>query len=176
MKSKRLFVVLGLIFTALLSRFIPHPPNFTAINAVALFGASSIGNIWISLATLLTSLFLSDLVLGFHSTLPFVYLSFSLVILLGRLFNCRGRRSTRLACSAAASLLFFVVANFGVWWATSYYAPTLQGLFCCYAAALPFLGNQLLGDLFYGFLIFESFAAMERFFNSPFAKSEDFVA
>ena len=162
MKGLRSAFILGLIATAMMSRLLPHPPNCTAMNAVALFGASVLGNLWITLGVLFASMFLSDLLLGFHSTMPFVYASFSLAILYGYFFKCRTSHSAKLWGSLAASCTFFLVANFGVWMVTSYYSKTVEGLLACYIAALPFFTNQLFGDLFYTLLIFGAFSLLER--------------
>jgi hypothetical protein len=154
MRVPRHFVVLSLIFVALLSRLIPHPPNCTAMNAVALYGASSISNIWVAFLLLIASMLLSDAVLGFHSTLAFVYVSFCLTILLGRLFDCKNSVTSRIFCSLLASTLFFIVTNFGVWATSSYYPMSWKGLVSCYLAAIPFFQNLVLGDLLYISLIF----------------------
>jgi hypothetical protein len=150
----RVSLILGMVFAALMSRFLPHPPNFTALNALALFGASVIGNVWAVFGVLFASLLFSDLLLGFHSTLAFVYLSFALTIVLGRIFNCKNSWRSRFLCATAAALLFFLVANLGVWMTTDYYPKTAYGLLSCYLAALPFLLNQWVGDLFYVALLF----------------------
>jgi hypothetical protein len=171
MNYSRLFFIVGAISIALLSRFFPHPPNFTAINALALFGASCIGNIWITLLVLLASMFLSDLVIGFHSTIPFVYLSFSLVIIIGHLLKDKKSLKWLVFSSLGASLLFFLVANFGVWMTTSYYPKTFQGLQFCYLAAIPFLQNQVLGDLLYTVLMFSCFSLLEKKLAGTYAPS-----
>lgn len=54
----------------------------------------------------------------------------------------------------------------------AHYAPNLSGLMACYVAALPFvgsnapplgfLGNQLMGDLFYSALLFGAYAWLRR--------------
>jgi hypothetical protein len=49
--------------------------------------------------------------------------------------------------SLAMSFAFWVWSNFGTWLASSIYPHDLNGLMACYIAALPFLKNQLLGDV-----------------------------
>jgi hypothetical protein len=44
------------------------------------------------------------------------------------------------------------------------YPRTLAGLAACYAAALPFLRNQVAGDLLYTGVLFGGFALLERQF------------
>ena len=54
-----------------------------------------------------------------------------------------------LIASTLASIVFFMVSNFGVWASTSMYPDDFNGLIICYSAGLPFLKNTLMGDLVY---------------------------
>lgn len=155
----RSLIILGLIFLALLTRFLPHPPNFNAINAIALFSASVLGGRRVALATVFLAMLLSDFVLGVHSQMVFVYASLALTAVLG---------SSRLPVyftAPASSLLFFVVVNFGVWLWDGLYPQTAAGLAMCYIAALPFYANQLFGDLFYSAALFGVFHGATSLFN-----------
>ena len=64
-------------------------------------------------------------------------------MLLGRLLLKKGRLWRVPFVSLLASILFFVVTNFGVWFGGdgALYPKTLAGLGACYAAALPFTGD-----------------------------------
>lgn len=158
MNVSRLIAILGFIVIGVLSRLLPHPPNFTAINAIALFSAFYLENRFLSFATVFLTLFLSDIVLGFHSTMSFVYLSFSLSILLGSWFKSRMSLYRIPVLSLASSFLFFLVNNFGVWMTGSLYPKTINGLGLCYLAAVPFFQNQILGDLCYVTVMFGCWA------------------
>ena len=57
-------VLLGLIIVALASRIAPHYPNFTAMGALAFFGASRMKSIWGSLAVVVGAMMISDLVIN----------------------------------------------------------------------------------------------------------------
>mgnify|MGYP003314954668 FL=1 len=83
MINKNLFLI-SIILFAIFSRFIPHPPNFTPITAIALIAGKGFTNRWIIYVIPLISLFISDLFLGFHDTIPFVYGAFILITLLGK--------------------------------------------------------------------------------------------
>lgn len=166
MHRSRLFVILTFIALGVLSRLLPHPPNFTAINAISLFSACYMGSIGFSLAIILPTMFLSDCILGFHQLIPFVYLSVSLVSILGRGINSDGPLLRLPVCCVVSSLLFFVIVNFGVWLFDGLYPQTPYGLVLCYVASLPFLATQILGDLFYGILLFNCFRFFERQFPS----------
>lgn len=162
MKLSRLLIILGFVVIGVLSRLIPHPPNFTAMNALALFGAFYFNSRSLAVGALLSTLLLSDLVLGNHSTLPFVYGSFLLIMLIGYSLRDKLSGSKMLFVNAATSLLFFFVTNFGSWVTNAMYPKTLQGLALCYTAALPFLSYQLVGDMLYGALFVSLFYGMSK--------------
>lgn len=158
-------ISLTLIIFAVISRLVPHPPNFTPITAIALFGGYSLSNRWNALLLPLVIMFISDLFIGFHSTMWAVYLSFSLITLLG--FQLRNKFSyLRLFYLASgSSLLFFLVTNFAVWMTSGMYPHTFQGLVQCYFLGLPFYKTSpieffalsFVGDLTYSFAIFSAF-------------------
>lgn len=151
-----------MILGAAFSRLIPHPWNFTAIGAMALFGGAYMPSKRLSLVVPLAALFLSDLVLGFHSTMLFVYLPFALMVVLGwtlRDFKGPVRIAT---ASLVTSSVFFLVSNFGVWIMGNMYPTTGAGLVSCYVAAIPFFDNQIMGDLFFSGLLFGSFEALKK--------------
>ena len=56
--------------------------------------------------------------------------------------------------AAAPAVLFFVTTNVAVWACTPMYPTTLAGLGECYAAAVPFFKQRLVGDLGYSAAIF----------------------
>jgi len=105
---------------------------------------------------------LSDAVIGFHAQMPIVYGTFALVVWLGFFLRERRTALTITGAALAASTLFFVVTNFGVWAFDGLYPRTFEGLVVCYIAAIPFFGNTLAGSLFYAFLLFGGFALAER--------------
>ncbi len=144
-----------LILAGALSRLIPHTPNFTAIAAIAILGGALLTDrVWAVILPV-AAMVVSDLILGLHSLMLYVYLSMALIALASS-FSLKGSlRWTRLlATSLGASLFFFIVTNFGVWLTGSLYEKTWDGLVTCYVMALPFLGTQAAGDLFYSALLF----------------------
>lgn len=153
MSFSKILTILGLIAIGLMSRLMPHPPNCTSICSIALISAFQFKNCSLSFAIVAATLFLSDLAIGFHAMMPFVYFSFGLIILMGVRLQKVTVTSIPLT-SLATSLIFFFVTNFGEWFAGSLYPKTIQGLSLCFFAAIPFIGNQIFGDLCYSFLIF----------------------
>ncbi|MCH7774531.1 MAG: hypothetical protein IH784_09035, partial [Bacteroidetes bacterium] len=85
-KIKPGFLILtGMIFIAAFVRLIPHPPNFVPIAAIALFGGAYFTKKWVAIVVPLTALFITDLIIGFHGTMWAVYLSFILIVVIGRM-------------------------------------------------------------------------------------------
>jgi hypothetical protein len=151
-----------MIVSAAASRLIPHPPNFTAVGALALFGGVHVGDRRLGFLAPLAALFLSDLVLGFHSLVPWVYGSFGLIVCFG--FWVRRKLSVSRVATASftGSVLFYLITNFGVWAALDAYPKNTAGLIACYVAGLPFLVSTVLGDLFYAAILFGGLVMAEN--------------
>lgn len=152
------------ILLAALSRLLPHPPNVAPITALALFGGAYLSRGY-SFIVPAAAMLISDYFLGFHSGMVWVYGSFFAIGVMGLGLH-RKRSVSRLAvASLSGSVLFFVVTNFGVWVSSQVtYPKTLMGLLECYAAAIPFFRNTLLGDAFYVSVLFGCFELVRRFF------------
>jgi hypothetical protein len=97
----------------------------------------------------------------FHPLMPVIYGSFVLIACIGFLLRGR-RRLVPVACgSLAASTLFYVITNFGVWLFGFGYPQTFEGLLACYTAAIPFFGNTIMGDAVFSALLFGGLAWAE---------------
>ena len=166
-------VLAALIFVAALSRLLPHPPNFSPVEAIALFGGAYFASRAWALAVPLLALLVSDLVLGallgdtyasYLGGVSFwsVYACIALSTVLG--FGLRGRATgTRLlGYSLAGSVLFFVVTNFAAWIASPFYPQTAAGLASAFVAGIPFFQWTVLGTLGYAALLFGGFALLRR--------------
>ena len=163
----------GLILLAAMTRLLPHPPNFSPVEAIALFGGAYFASRQWALIVPLVVMLLSDLALGLvHGGIYFeyfasagfwlVYACIALSTVLG--FGLRGRVTGGrvLGYSLLGSLLFFVVTNFGTWLGGSMYPPTAAGLSAAYVAGIPFFKWTVLGTLFYSALLFGGFALLRR--------------
>lgn len=153
--SPKLYVVLIMIFAGAMMRLIPHWPNFTPIAAIALFGGTFLKRKDLAFLVPVAAMLLSDLVIGFHSTMLPVYLSFIAIVGFGLILQRRLTVVNTLSASLGASVLFYLVTNFASW--TSGLMPypmNAAGLIESYIAGLPFLFNGILGDLFYTSVLF----------------------
>jgi hypothetical protein len=157
-----------MIVASALTRLLPHPPNFAPITAMALFAGAHIQHPLLAFAVPISAMILSDMGLelmtgwGFYSGMWIVYGTFILITVLGRIVRNRIHVVSVFTATMAGSTVFFLLTNFGVWFGSSLYPKTLDGLAACYSAALPFFQNSVLGDLFFSAVLFGGFALAER--------------
>lgn len=147
--SPGFWVVTLMIFAAAFVRLIPHPPNFSPIAAMALFGGAYFNKKSLAFIIPLTAMFLTDAIIGFYSYAWMVYLSFALIVLLGIVMLKKVSVKNLIIASLTASVSFFAITNFGVWALGTLYPKTPAGLMESYIAAIPFFQNALIGDLFF---------------------------
>lgn len=152
--TPRILFLALLIIVAVFSRLLPHPPNFTAIAAVALFAGAHFQSRLLAFAVPLVTMFATDQILGLHSTLLPVYAAFALTVCIGLIISGKQKPHFIAIGAVSASLLFFLITNFAVWMSGFMYPMNFQGLMMCYTAALPFFQNTLAGDLFYSGILF----------------------
>ena len=158
----RLIALLSAIAAAAALRLVPHPPNFSPIDAMALFSGAYLGRRGIAFVAPLAALFLSDLVLGFYHGVATVYATVALIVVIGWWLSSK-RTPLRIGAAAImSSVTFFVITNFGMWLFSGFYPVTYAGLVACYAAAIPFFQNTVAGDLFYSVLLFGGFALAQH--------------
>lgn len=175
MNQNRTFaLVTGFITLAVLSRILPHPYNFTPLGAIALFGAAYFKKAHWAILIPLVAMWLSDLIINnlifsrffdgftlFHSGVFWIYGSLVLIALMGRK-TLQTVTPLRVAGSAVgASVIFFLLSNFGVWISGMMYPLTVEGLVACYTAALPFVHYTLAGDLLYSTALFGGFEYLQ---------------
>lgn len=159
----RYVVPVTLILTAAFSRLLPHPPNVAPVTALALFGAVYLERRQAFLIPI-GAMLLSDLLIGFHTGMPFVYGSFILMGCIGLWLKSHRGIAATAGATLAGSVVFFMITNFGVWLLQhGTYPRTFSGLVECYVAAIPFFRNTLLGDIGYVVLLFGSYGLGRRF-------------
>lgn len=159
----RNLTLLAIILAVALFRFLPHPPNVSPVMAISLFAGAFFVDRKLAFVVPFAAMLLSDMVLGFHGTMLYVYAALGLTVVIG--FRLQQRRSvTGVAlATVGASLLFFAITNFGVWASgTHAYAMNTQGLLQTYIAGIPFLQNSLLGNLFFVALMFGGFSLLQK--------------
>ena len=167
------WVLAALILVAALSRLLPHPPNFSPVEAIALFGGAFFASRALAVLVPLLAMLVADLALGLlHGGLYagwfgsagfwLVYLCIAASVVLGFGLRGRARAGRVLAYCLAGSVLFFVVTNFAAWIASPFYPQTPAGLMASFVAGIPFFKWTLLGTLAYAALLFGGFALLRR--------------
>ena len=151
------FLPIMLILILSFSRLIPHPPNFTQIIAVAIMSSYFFKNIYLSFATLLVSMLLTDAFISFYNNMFFVYLSLLLIVFIFHKIGEKMNFKNLFIYGFIGSLIFFIISNFGVWALGSpevrdiAYAKNLNGLVECYILAIPFFGNTFLSTVIFAY-------------------------
>lgn len=165
--SKHTLLAVSLVIIGVALRVTPHTANFAPVGAIALFAGAVMSfrtALWLPVAIMV----LSDLIIGLHPTVAFTWGGFLLVALFGTVLQNR-RNLVRVPLGAiGASLIFFIVSNFGVWLEGKLYAATWQGLADCYVMALPFLRTSLVADMAFSIVIFGLYAFVSPAFKGDF--------
>jgi hypothetical protein len=158
----KLISITGLILLGAISRFIPHPPNFTPISAMALFGGAKYNEKHFAFIIPLLVMFFSDLIIGFHTEVFAVYLCFIITVALG----IRIRNNPKIYKIALAiilsSVIFFLLTNLSYWLFSGMYPHNLEGLIICYWNALPFFRNELFSAILYNLIFFGGYALASK--------------
>jgi hypothetical protein len=162
-----LALAMGLVALDVVARLAPHAPNFTPVAASALFAGAVLRSRTLALAVPLAAMVISDLVLGWHDwrVMGVVYAALALPALLGMWGRARAA-IVLVPLALSSSLLFFATTNFAVWAFSGMYAHDLHGLMHCYVAALPFLQNTVIGDMFWTTLLFSAWWGAKFLFVS----------
>lgn len=164
-----MFYLLTLLVAA--SRLFPHPPNVACVGALGLFAGCYLAGKRAYLVPL-AALLISDVIghlfrvpgMGFYHPLSMamVYLAVVTTVPIGRWMQ-RNQNMLRFPAGAlAASSLFFLISNFGVWLGP-WYPTTGSGLLACYTNAIPFFGYTIAGDLVFTAILFGSWELSRQF-------------
>lgn len=142
------WLVYALILMGAVARLVPHAWNATPVMAIALFAGTYLPKRW-GIIIPLVIVAATDFIIGWHNTVPFTWVAFALCGMLGWWIRKKPAFG-RIACAAlGGSVLFFLITNFGVWVMGELYPRTLEGLWSCFVAAIPFFRNTLAGDFLY---------------------------
>ena len=141
------FIIIS-FFSIVVTRLIPHPPNFTSTLALAFYLPALFGTKFLIVA--ISAFIISDLIIGMHQLILFTWGSLLLIGLFSRYFKKNYFRFLGILCSC---MIFFIVSNFGVWLFSDIYTLNFEGLIHCYTMAIPFFQNSLIGSLILSLII-----------------------
>lgn len=161
MSRRQIVIAATLVVFGIVMRIVPHAANFAPVGAIALFGGATFGKRygwWLPVVVMA----LSDMYLGFYSSMPFTWAAYALIGLIGvSMKHWRGWWRVSVG-SMAGSLTFFAVSNFGVWVNGGLYAHTWNGLAQCFTLALPFFRPTAVSDLIFSGIFFGAYALAAR--------------
>jgi hypothetical protein len=152
--------------------------NLTPFGAVALFGGFYFKDKWKAVLVPVLALWISDLFLNrfyyydhwvfFNGGMLWVYGTFAATVALG-MFMRKATPLRVLSFGVSAALLHWVVTDLGVWLGGSIDITTglpftrdWNGFVKCFALALPFLRNMIIGNVLFCGVMFGSFEWMSR--------------
>ena len=179
LESKKTVVLSALfILFGACSRLFTFIPNFSALEALALFGGAYIAMKYVAIFIPIIAMYLSDLVLNntilriyFPDQEGFVFFSEYMIantiaivaiVLFGRFFLKKVNLVNGVLGILGASLIFWIITNFGAWLTSGLYPKTVSGFIANYVAAVPFLKNSLLGNFVFGAVLFGSYEWLTR--------------
>ena len=144
---KYIKISIGIFFALAITRFIPHPPNFTSLIALSFYVPALFGPIY--LPAVIFSFALTDIIIGFHKLTLFTWGS---VFIIGIFLSFLLSIYSRILGALMGAVIFFVLTNFGVW-LTGNYEYNLNGLIACYYMALPFFAGTIVSTLIFSLII-----------------------
>ena len=175
MKNRNNIVaILIMMAVAAFARLMPHMPNFTPTEGLAIFGAAYFAKKYWAVIATFVMLYLSDLVINntvarpfFTETEGFVwfspYMIFNLIaiiltVLVAKTILKKITIVSVLGSVLTSAVLFFLVTNFGAWaGSTSLYTKDFNGLMMAYAAGVPFFHTSLISSFLFTIILFGSF-------------------
>jgi len=145
---KKIKIFLGILLLLSVSRFLPHPPNFTSLIALSFYIPAILGTRYLPFVIL--SFAITDFIIGYHSLTHWTWGSVFIIGLSSKLLS--KTNLSRILGSLTGACIFYLITNFGVWTLGSYgYTPS--GLIASYVFALPFFYNSLLSTFIFSIII-----------------------
>ena len=155
----------GIFLLLSISRFVPHPPNFTNLIALSFYIPVLFGRKFIPI--ILLSFLITDLLIGMHNLTFFTWGSVVIIGIFSSFF--KNSLKNRFFGVFLSSIIFFIISNFGVWLLGGY-EYNLSGLALCYFMAIPFYSNTLISTIIYSILI----EVVYFYFQKNFQFNKDF--
>lgn len=177
--NKFLTVILMMVAGAVL-RIIPHAPNFTPTESITIFGAAYLGRKYLALVLPLIIIYCSDFIINntiarsffteqegivwYDQYMIYNVIAIILMVLLSSQFLKKITFSSVLLTTVGASVIFFLVTNFGSWASEkSIYTNDFSGLMNSYLAGWPFFKTSLLSNLVFSVILFGSYELIKGF-------------
>jgi len=129
-------------------------PNIETLTVVSIIAGALLGP-YLGLAVALFSVIGSDMIIGNTNILLYTWSAWAIIGISSALLKRYSRSRIMVwldslkftGFGVVTTLFFFLWTNFGVWHLSGMYPHTYDGLMLSYFNGLPFLRNQLLGNL-----------------------------
>lgn len=180
MKLQNSYIVaILLIFVGAFSRLIDRLPNFSAMEALALFGGAYLASRVLAYIVPIISIYLSDLIINntiarqffpdheglvlFDTYMIYNIIAMLAIVAIGRVLLKKVSAPKVLGGALVASSVFFVITNIGSWLSMPIYTKDIAGLTACFTAARPFFNNSLISNLVFSIILFGSYELYKRY-------------
>lgn len=177
--NNKFIPVVMLMVIGAFARLIPHVPNFTPTESIAIFGAAYLGRKYLMFVVPLVVLYLSDFIINNTIARSFfteqdgivwldqymIYntIAILLMVLLSSQLLKKVTAINVLLSVVSASVIFFMITNFGSWASEkSIYPSDFNGLMMSYTAGLPFFRSTLMGNVIFSTILFGSYALIQN--------------
>ena len=135
--------------------------NFSAVGAIAMFGAAYFKNPVKAFGLTLLVLLLSDIFIAqtsgygfFYAGWYWTYIAFILMIAVSKVLLKKINVQNLAITAVVVILVHWVVSDISAMYIPGRYAPTLAGYWACLVAAIPFELRFVYGTLIYGAVMF----------------------
>lgn len=105
------FILFLLFFLLVVSKVIDHPPNFSPVISIVIISAFLISNYLLLSLTILFSMIVSDLIVGYYSGMSIVYLTLIFISITVKKISKRLDYLSINILSLYSSILFYLVTN-----------------------------------------------------------------
>jgi len=154
--------IIFFLFIILFSRLLPHPPNFTPIISIAILCPIFFKKDFVSIGVIILGMFVTDLFLGFYSSMTITYLTLIIIFYFNKVFFKIINFKRIILTSFLSSLIFFIITNFNVWLFGNLYSKNFEGLINCYIMAIPFFHNTLISTTLFSLLAYFGFQKYKK--------------
>lgn len=179
MNSKKSLILAGIfIMFGALSRLLITIPNVSVLESLALFGGSYFMLKRFAFIIPLAAYLFSDFIINntiarvwypeveglvfFAPHMKYTIVGILLIVVFGKFILKKVNLLNGIFGVVGATLIFWLVSNFGSFLSSPMYTKDFAGFASCYALALPFLARSLAGNVFFAALLFGSFEYLLR--------------
>lgn len=144
-------ITIGVVGRLVRINYLPELYNVEPFTAMSLLAGSMLAGGY-ALTVPLSMIAISDMIIGNTPIMFFTWSAWAVIGLMGLALKKRKTPTAGFALwltgmGAVSTLFFYLWTNFGVWLIDGIYPRTFDGLIRSYVMGLPFLRNQLFGNM-----------------------------